>query len=114
MHSRIQLLPNGRIDQSEFDKIWLHLRVLARSSPTDKFTLVSGLGDSRLFETERGHRLRVYPDQQVVAVKGDGTNDAPALKKADVGFAMGITGTAVAKEAADAAKLSTTLKYIVR
>ena len=108
------ILANGKIDQAEFDLIWPSLRVLARSSPTDKFTLVSGLGDSELFASERGRRLRVYPDRQVVAVTGDGTNDAPALKKADVGFAMGITGTAVAKEAADIILLDDNFSSIVK
>jgi len=51
--------------------------VLARSSPQDKYTLVKGIIDSRL-----------NPNREVVAVTGDGTNDGPALKKADVGFAM--------------------------
>lgn len=58
---------------------------MARSSPEDKYTLVTGL-------KQLG---------KVVAVTGDGTNDAPALKKADVGFAMGIAGTEVAKDASD-------------
>ncbi|KAL8420555.1 hypothetical protein RB594_003369 [Gaeumannomyces avenae] len=59
------------------------LQVLARSSPEDKRVLVRKL--KALGET--------------VAVTGDGTNDAPALKAADVGFSMGISGTEVAKEA---------------
>ncbi|CDO91918.1 unnamed protein product [Kluyveromyces dobzhanskii CBS 2104] len=61
------------------------LRVLARSSPEDKRILVETLKKMR----------------EVVAVTGDGTNDAPALKLADVGFSMGISGTEVAREASD-------------
>ncbi|XP_071774823.1 plasma membrane calcium-transporting ATPase 3b isoform X1 [Centroberyx gerrardi] len=80
----------GDIEQERIDKIWPKLRVLARSSPTDKHTLVKGIIDSTVIE-----------QRQVVAVTGDGTNDGPALKKADVGFAMGIAGTDVAKEASD-------------
>ncbi|XP_029103531.1 plasma membrane calcium-transporting ATPase 3b isoform X4 [Scleropages formosus] len=80
----------GEIEQERIDKIWPKLRVLARSSPTDKHTLVKGIIDSTIME-----------QRQVVAVTGDGTNDGPALKKADVGFAMGIAGTDVAKEASD-------------
>ncbi|XP_071961469.1 plasma membrane calcium-transporting ATPase 1-like isoform X2 [Antedon mediterranea] len=81
---------SGKIQQHLLDKVWPKLRVLARSSPTDKHTLVKGIIDSKL-----------NPNREVVAVTGDGTNDAPALKKADVGFAMGIAGTDVAKEASD-------------
>ncbi|XP_056293678.1 plasma membrane calcium-transporting ATPase 2 isoform X1 [Pseudoliparis swirei] len=80
----------GEVEQERLDKVWPKLRVLARSSPTDKHTLVKGIIDSTATE-----------QRQVVAVTGDGTNDGPALKKADVGFAMGIAGTDVAKEASD-------------
>ncbi|XP_070791257.1 plasma membrane calcium-transporting ATPase 3 isoform X1 [Pituophis catenifer annectens] len=80
----------GEIEQERLDKIWPKLRVLARSSPTDKHTLVKGIIDSTIGD-----------QRQVVAVTGDGTNDGPALKKADVGFAMGLAGTDVAKEASD-------------
>lgn len=67
----------------EQKEILPRLHVLARSSPEDKRTLVGLLKN-------RG---------ETVAVTGDGTNDAPALKLADVGFSMGIAGTEVAKEA---------------
>ncbi|KAJ7324279.1 hypothetical protein JRQ81_017299 [Phrynocephalus forsythii] len=82
--------PDGKIKQELVDKIWPTLCVLARASPADKYNLVEGIINSNLTE-----------ERQVVAVTGDGTNDGPALKKADVGFAMGIAGTDVAKEASD-------------
>jgi Ca2+ transporting ATPase len=66
-----------QIQQELIDNIWPRLRVLARSSPQDKYTLVKGIIDSK-----------VNANREVVAVTGDGTNDGPALKKADVGFAM--------------------------
>ncbi|EWC45309.1 hypothetical protein DRE_00708 [Drechslerella stenobrocha 248] len=73
-----------QLSQEKMDEILPRLQVLARSSPEDKRVLVRRLRD--LGET--------------VACTGDGTNDAPALHAADVGFAMGIAGTETAKEAA--------------
>jgi Ca2+ transporting ATPase len=80
----------GNFSQALFDEVWPRLRVLARSSPQDKYVLVNGIVESK-------HSA----NREVVAVTGDGTNDGPALKRADVGFAMGIQGTDVAKEASD-------------
>ncbi|AET40550.1 calcium-transporting ATPase PMC1 Ecym_6165 [Eremothecium cymbalariae DBVPG len=74
-----------KLSKSEQVNIIPKLRVLARSSPEDKRILVENL-------KQMG---------ELVAVTGDGTNDAPALKLADVGFSMGIAGTEVAREASD-------------
>ncbi len=74
------------------------LQVLARSSPNDKYDLVKLL----------------KKNGEVVAVTGDGTNDAPALKESDVGLAMGIAGTEVAKEAADIVILDDNFSSIVK
>ena len=80
-----------------FKQIAARLRVLARSTPEDKFLLVTGL-------KQLGN---------VVAVTGDGTNDAPALKKSDVGLAMNVSGTPLAKEAADIILLDDNFASIV-
>ncbi|KAL2861022.1 cation-translocating P-type ATPase [Aspergillus lucknowensis] len=74
-----------QLSHDRMNELIPRLQVIARSSPDDKKILVSQLKE--LGET--------------VAVTGDGTNDAQALKTADVGFAMGIAGTEVAKEASD-------------
>ncbi|KAK9987373.1 hypothetical protein SO802_032324 [Lithocarpus litseifolius] len=74
------------------------IQVMARSSPSDKHTLVT-------------HLRKMFGE--VVAVTGDGTNDAPALHEADIGLAMGIAGTEVAKENADVIILDDNFTTIV-
>ncbi|KAF5867308.1 plasma membrane calcium [Aspergillus alliaceus] len=86
-----------QLSDDEMDKVLPHLQVLARSSPEDKRILVARL--KHLGET--------------VAVTGDGTNDGPALKTADVGFSMGIAGTEVAKEASSIILLDDNFSSIV-
>ncbi|RJE20673.1 Cation transporting ATPase [Aspergillus sclerotialis] len=86
-----------KLGKEELDRVIPRLQVLARSSPDDKRLLVEQL--KHLGE--------------IVAVTGDGTNDGPALKSADVGFSMGISGTEVSKEASSIVLLDDNFKSIV-
>lgn len=87
-----------RLSSTNMDQIIPQLQVLARSSPEDKRILVKRLKE--LGET--------------VAVTGDGTNDGPALRAADVGFSMGISGTEVAKEASSIILMDNNFSSIVK
>ncbi len=93
-----KLQRDGIVNRQIFAQIREQLCILARCRPEDKYLLACG--------------LRQFGD--VVACTGDGTNDGPALKKSDVGFAMGITGTDVAKDASDIIILDDNFASIVK
>ncbi|CAD6251695.1 unnamed protein product [Miscanthus lutarioriparius] len=97
-----QAIIEGRVfrayDDTERENVAGKISVMARSSPNDKLLLVKAL-------KKIGH---------VVAVTGDGTNDAPALHEADIGLSMGIQGTEVAKESSDIIILDDNFSSVVK
>ncbi|KAJ5200425.1 ATPase P-type K/Mg/Cd/Cu/Zn/Na/Ca/Na/H-transporter [Penicillium cf. griseofulvum] len=86
------------LNEPQQKELVLRLKVLARSRPDDKRVLVQRLKDLG----------------RVVAVTGDGTNDAPALAAADIGFSMGISGTEIAREASSIVLMDDTFSSIVK
>ena len=96
-HSKIKALKNDKISNlTNFQKIIKNLRIMARSKPIHKYALVLGLKELKY----------------TVAVTGDGTNDAPALSKSDVGFSM-MNGTDIAKNSSDIILMDNNFSSIV-
>lgn len=96
-HIAVEAKDVENLSDEEFSEIIKKIRVIARSTPVIKMRVVKAL----------------KAQGNVVAVTGDGINDAPAIKNADVGVAMGITGTEVSKEASDIVLLDDSFSTIV-